>query len=205
MCKAPHSLVVGETVLERDAVRSKEVPYAEQERLPPWTMKDIRWPMAIYISACHLLALAGICMIPSCKTATLLWTAALWPIGGFGITGGAHRLWAHRSYKASFGFRALTMLCNSLANQGTIYHWARDHRTHHFHSETCAGLCTTPAACPNPNPSPSPNRNPNPNPNPNPNRPARRWPRLLLCAHGLALPQEGPEVRLGSGSGSGLR
>ena len=87
MCKAPHNLVVDETVLERDAVRSKEVPYAEQERLPPWTMKDIRWPMAIYISACHLLALAGICMIPSCKTATLLWTAALWPIGGFGITG----------------------------------------------------------------------------------------------------------------------
>ena len=197
MCKAPHNLVVDETVLERDAVRSKEVPYAEQERLPPWTMKDIRWPMAIYISACHLLAFAGICMIPSCKTATLLWTAVLWPIGGFGITGGAHRLWAHRSYKASFGFRAVTMLCNSLANQGTIYHWARDHRTHHFHSETCAGLCTTPAACPNPKPKP------NPIPNPNPNRPARRRPRLLLCAHGLALPEEGPEVRLGSGSGSG--
>ena len=56
----------------------------------------------------------------------------------FGITGGAHRLWAHRSYKASFAFRAITLLCNSIANQGTVYHWARDHRTHHFHSETCA-------------------------------------------------------------------
>merc|ERR1711920_818136 len=29
-------------------------------------------------------------------------------------------------------------LANSIANQGTIYHWARDHRTHHFHSETVA-------------------------------------------------------------------
>jgi len=139
---APHDLVVGKTSLECDVVHSKdargELPYAEQERLPPWTVNDIRWTMAIYISVCHLLALAGICMIPWCKVATLLWAVMLWPIGGFGITGGAHRLWAHRSYKASFGFRAVTLVCNSIANQGTIYHWARDHRTHHFHSETCA-------------------------------------------------------------------
>jgi stearoyl-CoA desaturase (delta-9 desaturase) len=135
---APHDLVVGKTLLEHDAVHSKDASYAEQERLPPWTIHDIRWPMAIYISVCHLLALAGIFMIPWCKVATLLWTVTLWPVGGFGITGGAHRLWAHRSYKASFAFRAITLLCNSIANQGTVYHWARDHRTHHFHSETCA-------------------------------------------------------------------
>jgi stearoyl-CoA desaturase (delta-9 desaturase) len=30
------------------------------------------------------------------------------------------------------------MLCNSVANQGTIYHWARDHRVHHKFSETRA-------------------------------------------------------------------
>jgi len=135
---APHDLIIGKTLLERDVVHGKDVPYAEQERLPPWTKNDIRWTMAIYISVCHLLALAGLFMIPWCKVATLLWTVTLWPIGGFGITGGAHRLWAHRSYKASFAFRAITLLCNSIANQGTIYHWARDHRTHHFHSETCA-------------------------------------------------------------------
>jgi stearoyl-CoA desaturase (delta-9 desaturase) len=28
------------------------------------------------------------------------------------------------------------MICQSMANQGTVYHWARDHRTHHKHSET---------------------------------------------------------------------
>merc|ERR1719453_66030 len=30
------------------------------------------------------------------------------------------------------------MIYSSIANQGSIWHWARDHRVHHFHSETCA-------------------------------------------------------------------
>lgn len=30
------------------------------------------------------------------------------------------------------------MLSNSMANQGSIYHWSRDHRVHHKHSETNA-------------------------------------------------------------------
>ena len=66
------------------------------------------------------------------------WAVLLWPISGFGITGGVHRLWAHRSYQANFTWRFFTMLANSIANQGTIYHWARDHRTHHFHNHLSA-------------------------------------------------------------------
>ena len=30
------------------------------------------------------------------------------------------------------------MICNTFANQGSIWHWARDHRVHHKHSETDA-------------------------------------------------------------------
>jgi stearoyl-CoA desaturase (delta-9 desaturase) len=52
-----------------------------------------------------------------------------------GITAGAHRLWAHRSYKASFPLRVVLMLANSIANQGSIWHWSRDHRVHHKHTE----------------------------------------------------------------------
>ena len=54
---------------------------------------------------------------------------------GVGITGGVHRLWAHRSYKATYPLRLYLMLSNSIANQGSIWHWARDHRVHHKHSE----------------------------------------------------------------------
>jgi stearoyl-CoA desaturase (Delta-9 desaturase) len=49
-----------------------------------------------------------------------------------------HRLWAHRSYDAHWTVRVFLMLINSMANQGSIYHWARDHRVHHKHSETDA-------------------------------------------------------------------
>ncbi|KAJ9441621.1 Delta(9)-fatty-acid desaturase fat-7, partial [Diplonema papillatum] len=53
-----------------------------------------------------------------------------------GITGGAHRLWSHRSYQAHFPARLVMMLANSIANQGSIYHWSRDHRVHHAKSDT---------------------------------------------------------------------
>lgn len=57
-------------------------------------------------------------------------------IGGFGVTGGAHRFWTHRSYKAKLPLRIILMLCYTLAGQNTIYEWVRDHRVHHKFSET---------------------------------------------------------------------
>jgi stearoyl-CoA desaturase (delta-9 desaturase) len=95
----------------------------------------INWPMVVYISLAHLAAIIGLFTIPKCQPLTLLWAFILWPITGVGITGGVHRLWAHRSYKASFPLRVYLMLANSIANQGSIWHWSRDHRCHHKHSE----------------------------------------------------------------------
>lgn len=59
-------------------------------------------------------------------------------IGGIGITGGAHRLWAHRSYKAKLPLRIMLMLFDTLAFQDSIYVWARDHRVHHKFTDTNA-------------------------------------------------------------------
>ena len=135
---------------EADSIDSmsptKRIPYSQQQRLPPWNMKSIRWGMASYITFAHMLGLSGLFYLSSCSAATLWFAFLLWPITGFGITGGAHRLWSHRSYSASPLFRGVVMLCNSCANQGSIWHWARDHRTHHFHSETVAGIRDHPIA-----------------------------------------------------------
>lgn len=38
-------------------------------------------------------------------------------IGGFGITGGAHRLWSHRSYKATLPLQLILMFCYSVSGQ----------------------------------------------------------------------------------------
>jgi len=103
-----------------------------------WKNGSINWPMSIYVGIVHTAACVGLMTIPKCSYDTLLWAFILWPISGFGITVGVHRLWSHRSYEASFIVRAILMLCNSVANQGSIFHWARDHRVHHKFSETDA-------------------------------------------------------------------
>jgi len=100
--------------------------------------KSLNWPMIIYIGIVHAVALVGLFTIPKCSAQTLWFSFILWPISGFGITVGVHRLWSHRSYTAALPFRTVLMLANSLANQGSIYHWARDHRVHHKYSETDA-------------------------------------------------------------------
>ena len=55
---------------------------------------------------------------------------------GLGITGGAHRLWSHKSYTASKALKIFLMLCNCGTNQGSIFHWSRDHRLHHKFSDS---------------------------------------------------------------------
>jgi len=99
---------------------------------------NYNWPMIIFIVLAHAAAFMGVMTIPKCHNYTLLWAFILWPISGLGITGGVHRLWAHRSYKASLPLKIFLMLANSMANQGSIWHWSRDHRVHHKFSETNA-------------------------------------------------------------------
>lgn len=62
----------------------------------------------------------------------------LYQLGGLGITAGAHRLWAHRAYKARWPLSIFLMICNTLAFQNCVIEWSRDHRVHHKYSETDA-------------------------------------------------------------------
>lgn len=59
-------------------------------------------------------------------------------ISSIGITAGSHRLWSHRAYKARFQLKVILMIMNSIAYQGPIFFWARDHRVHHKYSDTDA-------------------------------------------------------------------
>jgi len=86
----------------------------------------------------HIGAITGIWNLTSCTKETLLFTFYTAVFSGFGITVGAHRLWAHRSYQASWPVRFFLMLVNSTVYEGSIYKWAKDHRVHHSHAETIA-------------------------------------------------------------------
>lgn len=49
---------------------------------------------------------------------------------------GYHRLWSHRSYNASRPLQYLLCLMGASAVQGSVYWWARGHRSHHRYTDT---------------------------------------------------------------------
>merc|ERR1740129_2113092 len=114
--------------------------------------KVVNWPMLVYIASVHLTVLytlvvliffGGICPHFDQQGAAVRWetivlAGALCLCSALGITGGVQRLWSHKSYKAGFPLKVILMVFNSIANQGSIFHWARDHRVHHLYSDTIA-------------------------------------------------------------------
>jgi stearoyl-CoA desaturase (delta-9 desaturase) len=63
----------------------------------------------------------------------LLWLLALvfLYLNGLSITGGYHRLWAHKAYDAHWSLRLFYALWGAGALQNSILIWASDHRRHH--------------------------------------------------------------------------
>ena len=96
------------------------------------------WINVYFMLLLHLLALYGLCLIPRENPLTFFWCWFLYCIGALGITCGCHRLWAHRSYKATWPLRLVLMLFATVAAQNDIYEWVRDHRVHHKYFETDA-------------------------------------------------------------------
>lgn len=68
---------------------------------------------------------------------TVLATAiVLYFISGISITGGYHRLYSHKCYKAHPVVEALVVFFGTLATQGSIIRWSYDHRLHHAYVDT---------------------------------------------------------------------
>jgi len=100
---------------------------------------EVVWRNVILFVYLHVSALYGLyLMVFAAQWKTALFALLLHMYGGLGITAGAHRLWAHKSYKAKWPLRFFLMLCNCLAFENDIYEWSRDHRVHHKFSETDA-------------------------------------------------------------------
>jgi len=95
----------------------------------------VNWFMCFYMLTAHVGAAFGLMRASWGQLAeALVWAQ----ICGMGVTAGMHRLWTHRSYKAKLPARLVMALLASATNQGSIYHWCRDHRVHHKFSDTGA-------------------------------------------------------------------
>jgi stearoyl-CoA desaturase (Delta-9 desaturase) len=57
--------------------------------------------------------------------------AGLWLAVGLSVTGGYHRLFAHRTYQAAWPVRLLFLVFGSAALENSVLNWTADHRIHH--------------------------------------------------------------------------
>ncbi|XP_028822335.1 acyl-CoA desaturase [Denticeps clupeoides] len=119
-------------------IRDDDFDVTYEEKAGPKPPVRLVWRNLILMGLLHAGAAYGVSLLPSASRYTLVWSAFCFIVSALGVTAGAHRLWSHRSYKASLPLRIFLAIANSMAFQNDIYEWARDHRVHHKFSETDA-------------------------------------------------------------------
>ncbi|XP_034564482.1 acyl-CoA desaturase [Notolabrus celidotus] len=121
-----------------EATREDVFDHTYKEKEGPKPPSNIVWRNVIMMTLLHIGAMYALLLVPSASPMTLLWSVLCFLISALGVTAGAHRLWSHRSYKATLPLKIFLGVANSMAFQNDIFEWARDHRVHHKFSETDA-------------------------------------------------------------------
>ncbi|KAA0186043.1 hypothetical protein HAZT_HAZT012023 [Hyalella azteca] len=98
----------------------------------------VLWDMVLVLVVFHVLVLYGVYLIITgqVRVWSYVYIALMSIFAGLGVTMGVHRLWTHRSFKASLPVRIVLMCLNSVAFQESIYLWSQNHRVHHKWSDT---------------------------------------------------------------------
>ncbi|XP_063587986.1 acyl-CoA Delta-9 desaturase-like [Penaeus indicus] len=110
--------------------------YADLRNLD-WS--KVVWRNVTLFALLHIYSVYGLYLaLFSVQWKTIAFSVVLYFMAALGITMGAHRLWSHRSFKASLPLRIVLAIFQTIAFQNDIYEWARDHRVHHKYSETDA-------------------------------------------------------------------
>ncbi|XP_073816809.1 acyl-CoA Delta-9 desaturase [Musca autumnalis] len=114
--------------METEQSKNAATPEVEKKS----SKREASWPSVLFFIHLHILGLYGIfVMLTDASWLTIVFTLTLTVLGILGATAGAHRLWAHGTYKATNGLKIFLMLCQTIAGQGSIYNWVRAHRLHH--------------------------------------------------------------------------
>ncbi|MBA3957753.1 MAG: fatty acid desaturase [Parachlamydiaceae bacterium] len=101
--------------------------------------KEVNWGPAIVLITYHILLLFSLPVYfyyntPSLNLISI--SVVLLYLTGLSITGGYHRLYSHRSYRAHPIVEAVILFFGAMAGQGSALRWAFDHRLHHAHVDT---------------------------------------------------------------------
>src|SRR5262245_48160977 len=93
------------------------------------------WVASIPFFLVHVIAVVGVVLLGwSWKGFAL--AIALYYVRMFGVTGGYHRYFSHRTYRTSRVFQfVLAVLAQTSLQKGALW-WAAHHRDHHKYSDT---------------------------------------------------------------------
>jgi len=95
----------------------------------------IKQDYAVAISLIHIIAIIGIFKITNISTNTLIFQFILIILTLLSITAGYHRLWSHKTYEAHSLLEIFYLIFGTMASQGEVLKWAKEHRTHHRNEE----------------------------------------------------------------------
>src|SRR5712671_3480796 len=105
--------------------------------VPPATPPAVYWENILFLVVTHLVGLFGLGYAAFLHFSP--WTlglAALWmTVCMLSTTGGYHRLFAHRTYRASAALRCFYLFFGAGSFQGPALRWASDHRLHHARTD----------------------------------------------------------------------
>jgi stearoyl-CoA desaturase (delta-9 desaturase) len=97
--------------------------------------RDFGWLVSLPFYAVHVVAVVGVALVGFSWQGLAL-AIALYYVRMFGVTGGYHRYFSHRTYRTSRAFQLfLAILAQSSVQKGALW-WAAHHRDHHKYSDT---------------------------------------------------------------------
>ncbi|XP_028034364.1 acyl-CoA Delta(11) desaturase-like [Bombyx mandarina] len=126
---------------DRDDVFSEEETRLEKPIAPQAEPRELKlvYRNIIVLLYYHMAGIYGLYLgLTAAKWATVISAFITYCISGIGVTAGSHRLWSHKSYKATKPLQLFLMLCQSVSNQHSVAYWVMVHRLHHKYSDTDA-------------------------------------------------------------------
>lgn len=100
-----------------------------------WLYEEVNWITALFIIITPFVAAYGV--------ATTAWVPKTWILvlichvcGILGISGGYHRLYAHRTYSASRPVELFLLFWATTCFSMSAIDWCKDHRAHHKYTDT---------------------------------------------------------------------
>lgn len=112
---------------------TKELKYSMKRR------HKINWLTTLFIIFTGLTGTVGnilLTVFGLVQWPTWVLAGVMFIVCGLSITGGYHRLAAHKNYRAVWPVRLLFSLFGAAVFEGSIIEWATDHRKHHLYTDT---------------------------------------------------------------------